>query len=130
MREHGLGDRVDLLGFKEDAPREFHRFHCISIPSLREPFGLVALEAMASGVPVVAARSGALPEVLGPAALFHSPGNPRDLAKQINRLRGSRELRAELRERGLLRVGAFDRECWLDRVEEILEETVHGRKQG
>jgi glycosyltransferase involved in cell wall biosynthesis len=65
VQKHGLAGRAELLGFRENAPGEFHRFHCISIPSVREPFGLVALEAMASGIPVVAARSGALPEVLG-----------------------------------------------------------------
>jgi alpha-1,3-rhamnosyl/mannosyltransferase len=40
------------------------------IPSLYEGFGLTALEAMATGVPVIASRRGSLPEVLGDAALF------------------------------------------------------------
>jgi glycosyltransferase involved in cell wall biosynthesis len=126
----GIEDRVELLGFRDDAPAEFHRFHCISTPSLREPFGLVALEAMARGIPVVAARSGALPEVLGDAALFHDPGNPQDLARQLSRLEGSRELRMELRERGFRRVALFKKERWLDAVEAVLGEISGGRGSG
>jgi glycosyltransferase involved in cell wall biosynthesis len=129
VQECGVSGRVQLLGFREDPSTEFPRFHCVAIPSLREPFGLVALEAMASGLPVVAARSGALPEVLGNAALFHEPGDFRDLARQIEALRESTELRRELRSRGLQRVRRFQRDGWLDSVEAILEEARKGGRR-
>lgn len=129
IRESGVEERVEILGFRENAPEEFGRFHCVAIPSIREPFGLVALEAMASGIPVVAARSGALPEVLGDAALFHVPRDPEDLGEKIRRLEASPRLRDELRSRGLARVVAFHREGWLDKVERILGDAA-GRAEG
>lgn len=46
---------------------------CVALPSLHEGFGLPALEAMAIGTPVVAARTGALPEVCAAAAVYVDP---------------------------------------------------------
>ena len=55
----------------------------VCIPSLHEGFGFTALEAMAMGTPVVAARSGALPETAGPCALFAEPGDPESMANAL-----------------------------------------------
>ena len=53
------------------------------LPSLHEGFGLTALEAMACGVPVVAARSGALPETCGDAARYVDPRDPQAIAAAV-----------------------------------------------
>lgn len=129
VRLAGIGERVELLGFLPDGAAELARFDCLAIPSLREPFGLVALEAMAAGVPVVAARSGALPEVLGDAALYHRPRDAADLGRQIARLRSEPALRDDLRERGLHRVADFRRDRWLDAIEGVLGEVAALRAQ-
>src|SRR5258708_18891392 len=76
----------------------------VVIPSRQEPFGLVALEAMALGKPIVATRVGGLPEVLeGADALLVQPGNATELAAAIEtaheRLRTDPEVRARNRER-------------------------------
>lgn len=126
IAETGTEDRVRLLGFREDAPAEFHRFHCMAIPSLREPFGLVALEAMARGLPVVACRSGALPEVLGGAALFFPEKDVEAIAHAIERLKENPELRKILRERGLERVREYRKDVWLDGVEALLAKVAEG----
>lgn len=126
--EAGVERRVELMGFRHDVSRQLARCDCVAIPSLREPFGLVALEAMAHGVPVIAARSGALPEVLADAALYHRPADPRDLAEQIRRLRDDENLRCTLTARGLARVAAFDQDRWIATVERLLEEVVGGAR--
>jgi glycosyltransferase involved in cell wall biosynthesis len=56
---------------------------CLALPSPHEGFGIPALEAMAAGTPVVAARSGALPEVTGGAAVLVDPGDATAIADGI-----------------------------------------------
>ena len=129
IRDRRLEDRIELLGFQDDVASQLARFHCLAVPSIGEAFGLVALEGMAAGVPVVAARSGGLPEVLGDAALYHIPGDPEDLARQIRRLRDDPELRSRLRDRGIQRAAGFGLNDWLDRAEALLEATVHGGRK-
>lgn len=67
-------------------------------PSTNETFGLVALEAMACGVPVIASMTGGLVDILqdGVNALVYDPNDPRSLADCVRRLQASPELRARL----------------------------------
>ena len=76
-------------------------------PSRYEGFGLPPLEAMACGPPVVTTRAGAIPEVVGDAALLVDAGDRQALAGAIERIRESDPLRLELRERGLERAARF-----------------------
>jgi glycosyltransferase involved in cell wall biosynthesis len=69
-------------------------------PSHHEGFGIPPLEAMACGTPVVATRTGAIPEFASDAALLISPGDGNALRAAINRLLGDAALRAELGARG------------------------------
>lgn len=76
-------------------------------PSIYEGFGFPLLEAMAHGVPVIAARSSSLPEIGGEAAVYFDPQNSRDLAGQLRRILGDRNLRDDLIARGRERVAQF-----------------------
>jgi len=80
------------------------------VPSLYEGFSLPAVEHMASGTPLVASRSGALPEVAGDAAVLFSPADSEDLAAVLRRLHDSPAERAALSDRALRRVG--ERFAW------------------
>ncbi|HLK73849.1 MAG TPA: glycosyltransferase family 4 protein [Streptosporangiaceae bacterium] len=80
------------------------------VPSLYEGFSLPAVEHMASGTPLVASRSGALPEVTGDAAALVTPGDSEELAAVLRRLHDSPAERAALADRALRRVG--ERFAW------------------
>ena len=78
-RALGVDDICDFPGFVPDEELKalLHRATVAVIPSLYEPFGIVALEAMAAGAPVVAAAAGGLIEVIDGtgAGLLYPPGD-------------------------------------------------------
>ncbi len=120
VRRSAVEDRLELMGYRDDVPAQMGRFHCLVMPSVNEPFGLAVLEAMARGIPVVAARSGALPELLGDAGLFHRPRDPEDLARQVARLRDDPALRSELSSRAVARARSFGPDPWIAAVDDLL----------
>ena len=93
---HGLSDEAlsALLASAEIAV----------VPSLYEGFSLPAVEHMASGTPLVASRTGALPEVTGDAAVLVAPGEDEELAAVLRRLHHSPAERDALADRALRRV--------------------------
>jgi glycosyltransferase involved in cell wall biosynthesis len=76
------------LGYVEADRRRslYEGARLLVLPSFDEGFGLPVLEAMATGVPVVAADRGALPEVVGGAGPLIDPRSPEDLAEAIDKL--------------------------------------------
>lgn len=121
VRDCGLEDRIEMAGFQADVSPFLERFDCLVVPSREEPWGLVAMEGMAAGVPVVAADHGGLPEVLGDAALYFPLGDATALADCLHRLMRDAELRMRLRDRGLERARRFGLEGWLDHVEDFMD---------
>ncbi len=80
------------------------------VPSLYEGFSLPAVEHMASGTPLVASRTGALPEVTGDAAMLVTPGDAEELSAALRTLHDSPALRDELSRAALARVA--ERFAW------------------
>lgn len=87
--ELGIADRVAFVGhLGADLPAFYRDLDVLAVPSLPTPgwleqFGRVVVEAMASGVPVVASRSGALPDVVATAGVLVEPGRAEDLADAL-----------------------------------------------
>ncbi len=79
----------------------------LAYPSLYEGFGFPPLEAMNSGVPVVATSAGSLPEVLGDGAILVPTGDAERLAEELLRVHLDAEVLVELVERGRRRAAAF-----------------------
>jgi glycosyltransferase involved in cell wall biosynthesis len=100
--------RVHLVGRlpANDVAWLMHRAAAVVVPSIYEGFGLPALEGMAAGVPVVAARRGALPEVCADAALLVEPSGSA-IADGLRRVFDDQELAADLRARGPARARTY-----------------------
>jgi len=96
----GVSDLIELPGFLSDeALRHLvQRAGCVVLPSLYEPFGLVALEALAAGAPLIVARTGGLAELIvgTDAGLTFEPGNPDDLAHCVELLLRDKRLSHQL----------------------------------
>lgn len=72
----------------------------VTVPSLGEGFGLVALEAMQAGTPLLSSNAGALPEVIGNGGIFLDPQNASAWAEQISRIILDADLQKMLSEQG------------------------------
>jgi glycosyltransferase involved in cell wall biosynthesis len=106
VAELALGDRVRFVsGISDTELAEFIASAEIAVvPSLYEGFSLPAVEHMASGTPLIASRTGALPEVTGDAALLVTPGDAEELAAALRTLHDSAAERDRLSALALRRV--------------------------
>ncbi len=116
---HGVRDRVVLAGAVDDSTRAdlYAGAELLVYPSLDEGFGLPPLEAMDAGLPVVTTTAGALPEIVGDAALLVPPDDAEALASAI--LSGM----DDAERRRLIEVGAHrvERFRWPDRIGEFVD---------
>jgi phosphatidylinositol alpha-1,6-mannosyltransferase len=117
----GISDSVRFAGRldRESLRREFAGADAFVLPSLWEGQGIVFLEAMASGLPIVATRIPGVEGMLehGVNALLVPPRDPVTLAGAMLELARSRELRSRLSSEGLKRVKRFD---WNQLVGEVI----------
>jgi glycosyltransferase involved in cell wall biosynthesis len=108
-----LGDAAQLLGAIPDdnaLARMYRRADIFCLPSVQEGFGIVYLEAMASGLPIVATKAAAIPEVVphGQAGLLIQPGNVAELADSLCDLLGNPDRRNALGQFGQEYVARYD----------------------
>jgi len=85
VQKYRLEERVVFTGFQKDVPKVLHSLDLVVIPSRNEPFGRLAIEGMAVGVPVLGADSGGLLELLKgrKLGLLFKTGDIQDLAAKI-----------------------------------------------
>ena len=82
----GISEKVKFLGKVEYSklPLFYRASDVFVLPSLSEAFGIVLLEAMASGTPVIGTQVGGIPEIIDGCGLLVPPGNAKKLAEAIN----------------------------------------------
>lgn len=119
---------LDLLGARDDAAALGGAFDVLAVPSRFEAFGLVAVEAMHAGVPVVASDVDGLPEVLGDTGVLVPPEDPAALHAALAALLDDPDRRARLGQAGRARaLRLFSPAAMVDGVRAVHREVVRGR---
>jgi glycosyltransferase involved in cell wall biosynthesis len=97
-----VASRVHVLGARKDVPALMHAIDVFAMPSIWEGFGIVLLEAMAAGRPIVASRVATIPEVVvdGETGLLVAPADPLALAESLAQLAADPALAQRLGEAG------------------------------
>jgi glycosyltransferase involved in cell wall biosynthesis len=106
ISDHGLERQVRLHGWRENVRHLMQRWDIYVQPSIAEGFGISVLEAMAVGLPVIASRTGGLPELVedGHNGILTEPGDAQGLADAIVSLAADEEMRRRLGAAGRERV--------------------------
>lgn len=109
VRELGLEAAVSFEGFLDAAGlvQAYRDATVLAHPSRYEGFGLQLLEAMRCGLPVVCTTAGAMPEVVGEAALLTPPDDADAFAQALERVLGDPTLAERLRRAGLEQAARF-----------------------
>jgi glycosyltransferase involved in cell wall biosynthesis len=102
----------------EDLPLLYNLADLFVFPSLYEGFGIPVLEAMASGVPVVASNKSSIPEVVGEAGVLFDPLNAHDIADSMIRVLTDTGLYKSMIEKGFKQVKSFS---WMKMAISTLE---------
>ncbi len=120
VAELELGERIDFVGRVADAdlPAYYQAADVLLYAPLLAGFGLPPLEAMACGTPVVASNRGAIPEVVGDAALLADAEDEGGLAQALGEALGNPVRRRRLIDAGFARAGQFE---WSSAARQLLE---------
>ena len=99
------------------------------LPSLYEELGTVLLEAMQTGLPIVASKTGGIPDVIeeGVNGMLVAPGEPEALARAIDRLLADRDLACRLSEGAHERGKDYDWEVLAERILAVYQRVTAGR---
>ncbi|MFV0418458.1 MAG: glycosyltransferase family 4 protein [Dysgonomonas sp.] len=112
--ENGLSDRIHVLSRVPltDLPAIMQSCHIFVYPSLYEGFGIPIIEALNSGVPVIAAKGSCLEESGGPHSIYINPLDEHELVDQINKISADDVLRKTMIEKGIEYAHRFsDKAC-------------------
>jgi glycosyltransferase involved in cell wall biosynthesis len=114
-------ERIRRIGYVADEARRalLAGATALAYPSVTEGFGHPPLEAMQAGVPVVASSGGALPEVLGDAALLPDPIDVDAIAEALSRVTKDDDTRTALVRAGRARVSRYDWEAGASELAEL-----------
>lgn len=128
QEEHGLGDTVRFLGTRRDVPDLLAASDlAIHASVLPEPFGLVVVEAMGLGVPVIAARLGAPADVVAEGSgLLFDPSSPEELAAALTRLVEEGDTREALARGARKRAEDFSIRRTVEALESVYGELLSG----
>ena len=131
VKELNIEENVNFLGYVSEIEKySYYKSADVCVfPSIYEPFGIVLLEAMACGKPVVASNVGGIPFVVeeGKTGLLFESGNVEDLADKIMTILKNEELREKMGEAGRERAKEFTWDKIAERTVEVYKEILKGK---
>jgi glycosyltransferase involved in cell wall biosynthesis len=133
IRQAGLSERMILTGNRADVPELMRAMDVFVLPSLREPFGIVMLEAQACGTPVVGTRVDGIPETMeeGVTGLLVPPADGAALADAVLELLGDPGRRQRMAAAGVERVRTrFGKHAMAEATAALYERVAAGRGVG
>lgn len=125
-----LGVAAEFTGYVEDTRNVLRKSSVLVLPSREEGFGLVLLEAMALGIPVVATRVGGIQEIIadGENGLLVEREDPEALAEAISRVLEDPGLRSRLVSKGFETLAGFSWEKMAGEVDDVYRELAEENK--
>ncbi|WP_277543703.1 glycosyltransferase family 4 protein [Haloarcula laminariae] len=126
VEELGIEDDVVLIRDAEDdlIVSLYNSATALAFPSYGEGFGLIYLEALAAGLPVVCVDEGAAPEVVGEAGIMTEARSPSAFAEGLLRLLDDKDLREQLSQQGRERAQSFTWEQAAERYTELYRQAI------
>jgi len=123
IKKHNLENKVKLLGQKPNARKYLKAFDVFVLPSLKEGFPWVVLEAMAARVPIIATSVGAVPEIIenNQSGFVISPKNSELLSKKIQDLLSSPEMRNSFTQNAYSRLSLFSKQQMIEQTKKQLQ---------
>ena len=132
LAEHGLLDRAQFTGAVSHhlVSAYFDQIDVMVIPTqttkrVREQFGRVIVEAMASGVPVIGSTCGAIPEVVGDAGLVFHEGDAEALARNLSKVLSDEGLRERMAQAGLERAQQYSWDRVAEKTYELYQQVMN-----
>jgi glycosyltransferase involved in cell wall biosynthesis len=127
IKNLNLEKKVVLLGQRKDVDLLMQASDLFVLPSLKEAFGLVILEAMQNGLPVIASGVGGIPEIISNEQLgiLVKPANKNELIKAITKVLSKDEFRRELIKNGLIHWQNFSAARMARDTENVYLETLN-----
>jgi glycosyltransferase involved in cell wall biosynthesis len=127
VEQRGLEKSVRFLGWRNNVPDLLSVFDIFVLPSLNEGMGRVLIEAMAAGLPIVASRTGGIPDLIihGENGLLVPPADPRRLGAAIEFLVRHPEERRRIGGSGRLACAKYSTTAMVAKIESLYRRLLH-----
>ena len=113
---------IHYHGFSLEISKNLYPFHLLIIPSFREGLPLVALEALASGLPVLASQVGGLPKLLKNNLFLAEPGNTNDFIQKTKFINNQfNDLQKEIKKISESISSNYSLKNWIAKTNEVYE---------
>ncbi len=125
--EMGAADRVFFLGWRDDVKEIMPVFDIFVLPSMNEGMGRVIVEAMAAGVPVVATRTGGIPDLVehGETGLLATPADSKELGEAIFEICVNKELTKKMVEKSSITCQHYSVNAMISKIDSIYDSLLN-----